>query len=442
MTEIRPEEKRVVVVGAGLAGLCCARRLQKEGCNVHLYEATDSVGGRLRTDVVDGFRLDRGFQALFATFPAVRKELDLERLDMRPFEPGALVIWKGRLYPFIDPSRRPKQLLQTMFSGLFSPADKFRLLKLRRILMRLDLTDIFLLPDQSTKRLPQGRSDSRLRLSITLFDLIFGGIFLQRGLETSARMFGFIFKMLMEGDAAVPAGGMNAIPRQISRDLAEQTLHLGQPVTGLVLDQERVTGITLADGSVVPADIVVVATTADIAAHITGIQLPAEKRSATCLYFEIPNAFTASKSVMFFADPNKFTGAISLVNNATIITNIAPSYAPEGKHLLSVSIIGEPRLTDEQMVSRARREIGSHFKDANAEEWRVIRIYRISWAQFSQPTGIFDRLPTAETDVPGLILSGEIICNSSIQGAMEAGQKAASAVLYAIGKKKKRDRRD
>jgi phytoene dehydrogenase-like protein len=436
-----PLEATIVVVGAGLAGLCCTRRLQREGCNVHLYEATESVGGRLRTDVVDGFRLDRGFQVLMTAFPALRKELDVEQLDLQPFDPGALMIWDGALYPFSDPFRKRKNLIQTAFSGIISPRDKLKLLKLRRLIMGLDLTDVFLLPDCSTADYLTGFGFS-LQFIDNFARPVFGGIFLQRGLETSARMFGFIFKMLMEGAAAVPAGGMNAIPRQISGDLAENTLHLARPVVGLLRDRDRVTGIVLADGSEVPADVVVVATPADIAAHLTGIQLPEEKRSATCLYFEIPKAFTASKSVMFFADPNKFAGGNSLVNNATIITNIAPSYAPEGKHLLSVSVIGEPRLTDEQMVSRARREIGSHFKDANAEEWRVIRIYRISWAQFSQPTGIFDRLPTAETDVPGLILSGEIICNSSIQGAMEAGQKAASAVLYAIGKKKKRGRRD
>jgi phytoene dehydrogenase-like protein len=313
------------------------------------------------------------------------------------------------------------------------------LLKLRHLLRGLDLTDIFLLPDQSI-------SDylTEFGFSAQFIDNfirpIFGGIFLQRGLETSARMFGFMFKMLLEGDASVPAGGMNAIPRQISRDLKENTLHLGRPVTGLIRSQQRVTGITIGDGAEAPADIVVIATPADIAAHITGIQLPTEKRSATCLYFEIPNAFTTSKSVMVFADPNEYAGGNSLVNNATIITNTAPTYAPEGKHLLSVSVIGEPRLTDEQMVSRARREIGSHFKDANVDEWRLIRIYRIPWAQFSQPAGIFGRLPTLNTAIPGLILSGEIVCHSTIQGALEAGRKAADEVLYAIGKKKKRDR--
>jgi phytoene dehydrogenase-like protein len=433
-----PPDKTVVVVGAGLAGLCCTRRLQREGCDVHLYEATDGVGGRLRTDVVDGFRLDRGFQVLLTAYPAVRQELDLARLELRPFEPGAVVIWNGRHYPFYDPFRKRKHLLQSACSGLFSPADKLRLLKLRKMLMGLDLTDIFLLPDQSIDNYLTEFGFSP-RFINNLVRPLFGGIFLQRGLETSARMFGFVFKMLLEGGAAVPTGGMNAIPMQIAKDLAENTLHLRRPVTGLLRDQGKVTGIALADGTEVAADVVVIATPADIAAHITGLRLPEEKRSATCLYFEIPKAFTASKSMMIFADPNLYAGGNSLVNNATIITNVAPSYAPEGKHLLSVSVIGEPRLTDEQMVSRARREIGSHFKDARAEEWRLIRIYRIPWAQFSQPAGVFNRLPAAETGIPGLILSGEIVSSSTIHGALVAGKKAAAAVLYAIGKKKKRD---
>src|SRR5580700_5871863 len=110
MADTSPEEKSVVVVGAGLAGLSCARRLQREGCSAHLYEATDSVGGRLRTDVVDGFRLDRGFQVLFTAYPALRKELDLARLDVKQFDPGALFVWNGALYPFGDPFRMPRRI--------------------------------------------------------------------------------------------------------------------------------------------------------------------------------------------------------------------------------------------------------------------------------------------------------------------------------------------
>jgi len=439
MVEGTPEQKKIVVVGGGIAGLCCTRMLQREGCNAHLYEATNDVGGRVRTDIVDGFRLDRGFQVVLTAYPALRKELDLEQLDLQPFEPGVLVAWNGRLYPFDDPFRRRKRLIGSMFSGVITTGDKLKLLKLRKMLLGLDMTDIFLLPDRSTSDYLNAFGFSAQFID-TIARPLFGGIFLQRGLETNAKMFGFIFKMLMEGEAAVPAGGMSAIPRQVSKDLVENTLHLKCPVIGLTRAGGRVTGITLADGTEVAAGIVVVATPADIASHITGIPLPTDKRSSTCLYFEIPKPFTASKSVMVFADPNKYAGGNSLVNNATIISNIAPSYAPEGKHLLSVSVIGEPRLTDEQMASRARREIGSHFKDANAEEWRLLRVYRIPWAQFAQPAGIFDRLPTTNTGIPGLMLSGEIICNSSIQGALESGQKAATAVLYEIGKKIRRQR--
>src|SRR5580658_4267851 len=113
MAEASPEEKTVVVVGAGLAGLCCARRLQREGCDAHLYEATDGVGGRLRTDIVDGFQLDRGFQVVLTAYPALRRELDLSRLDLRPLDPGALVICNGRLFPFTDPFRRRRGFIQS-----------------------------------------------------------------------------------------------------------------------------------------------------------------------------------------------------------------------------------------------------------------------------------------------------------------------------------------
>lgn len=440
MTKERPEDNTVVVVGAGLAGLCCTRTLQRAGYKVDLYEATDGVGGRVRTDVVEGFRLDRGFQVLFTAYPSMRKEVDLPALDLRPFDPGADVVWDGSIYPFTDPFRRPKRLFQSAFSGLFPPADKVRLLKLRKLVTSLDLTDIFLLPDQNIHDFLAEFGFSPQFIDRFIRPL-YSGVFLQRGLETSARMFAFVFKMQSEGEVVVPAGGMNAIPLQIARDLSPDSVHLMSPVMGLVKQDGQIAGITLGDGSTVSADVVVVATPADIAAHLTGLKLPQDKRSTTCLYFEIPRAFTNSRSPMVFADPNKYAGANSLVNNAIIITNVAPSYAPEGKHLLSVTIIGEPRLSDDEMASRARREIGSYFQNAEPEKWRLIRVYRIPWAQFAQPVGIFGRLPGVDTGVPGLILSGEIISSSSIHGALDSGRRAANAVLYATGKKTKIDRR-
>ncbi|MFZ5833144.1 MAG: FAD-dependent oxidoreductase [Planctomycetota bacterium] len=93
----------VIVFGAGLAGLCCARRLMESGRDCLLLEASDGVGGRVRTDLVEGFRLDRGFQVLLTAYPAAQAILDYDRLDLRPFYAGAIVLHAGRFHRVADP---------------------------------------------------------------------------------------------------------------------------------------------------------------------------------------------------------------------------------------------------------------------------------------------------------------------------------------------------
>ena len=87
---------RVIVVGAGLAGLTCAKVLAERGIEVVVYEASDGVGGRVRTDERDGFLLDRGFQVYFTAYPVSRRHLDHKALNLRTFDPGAIICRGGK----------------------------------------------------------------------------------------------------------------------------------------------------------------------------------------------------------------------------------------------------------------------------------------------------------------------------------------------------------
>jgi len=440
MTGTAEVNSRVVVIGAGLAGLCCARILQRAGLTVDVYDAAAAVGGRVRTDIVDGFRLDRGFQVLFTAYPAVKKELDLAALDLKPFDPGAQLFLNGELHAFYDPFRQPLKAIPGITSSLFRFQDKVKLYQFRKMVVGMDLTDIFLLPDENIRDYLHAYGISSKFMDVFVRPFA-GGVFLQRGLSTSVRNFAMVFKMVSEGVAAVPAAGMAAIPRQIAADLTPDSIHLKSKVRALLKVEERVTGIVLEDGTEVLADNVVVATAADVAAELTGLKLPEEHRSVTCLYFEVPTKFTSSRSLILFPEPNKYAGAVSLVNSAALISNVAPGYAPEGKHLLSVSVIGTPNLTDERMAEIIRREIGGHYKSSDPDSWRLLRVYRIPWAQYAQSPGISKRLPSADTGIPGLILSGEILCNSSIQGALESGERSAEEVLVRVGLKTRKERK-
>jgi phytoene dehydrogenase-like protein len=415
------EARRVVVVGAGLSGLVCARTLQRAGQEVHLYEASDGVGGRVRTDALDGFLLDRGFQVLFTAYPAIQREMNLDALQLHAFDPGALIYWNGKRHLLADPFRMPSQAFAAATSPLFGMGDKMKVARLRTLLMGKTIEEIFAMPDQTIEGYLRefGFSGDFLDNFIRPF---YGGIFLERELSTSARMFAFVFKMLSEGDTALPERGMGALGTQLASDLLPGTLHLNAPVRELARRNGQVAGVVLEDGATVDADRVVIATEADMAASLTGLNLPTERRASTCLYFAVPEAFYPDKLILLFTGKH-------LVNNATLLTNVAPSYAPPGKHLLSVTALGNPELSDAELARQAQRELQGFLPEANPEDWHLLRVYRIHWAQFAQPVGIWERLPAPQTEHPGLILAGEITVSSSLHGALEAGARAAQLAM-------------
>ncbi|MGH2478782.1 MAG: FAD-dependent oxidoreductase, partial [Ktedonobacteraceae bacterium] len=216
----------IIIIGAGLAGLTCARELVREGQRVLVLEASEQAGGRLRTDMhEDGYRLDRGFQVLFTAYPAAQRHLNYDNLKQRFFEPGALLVKAGKLYEIADPLREPGRILPGMLNPLLSATDKLRALQLRGKITRLSTAEIF-----AGKGQPGGQDEStedylrRLGFKENGFIANFarpfyGGIFLDRSLSTSARMFQFIFKMLATGSVILPAEGIRAVPEMLASAL-------------------------------------------------------------------------------------------------------------------------------------------------------------------------------------------------------------------------------
>jgi phytoene dehydrogenase-like protein len=415
-------QRSVVVVGGGLSGLCCARTVQRAGHIAHVYEAGDGVGGRVRTDTVDGFRLDRGFQVLFTSYPALRQELNLDALDLQLFTPGARIYHEGCSYVVADPLRKPTQLLATVTAPLFPLCDKLNVARLTAMLAGMSIHQIFQLPDQTMEAFLRayGFTDAILE---TFFRPFFGGIFLETGLETSVRMFAFVYKMLAQGQTAVPAGGMGELAQQIADDLTPGSLSLNARVTALLTKQDRVVGIRLEDGQKIEGDCVVLATEFDRAAQLAGLNLPATWRVSTSVNFALPEPLYREKLVALFTAPNR------LVNHAAMISNVAHSYAPAGSHLLSCTILGEPAMPDVELADCVRAELAPLFPSADTSRWHLLKVYRLPHAQYAQPTDIWTKLPEQKTLRPGLILAGEIACSSSLHGALVAGQRAAALAL-------------
>jgi len=402
----------VVVVGAGLAGLAAARVLQQAGRTVRLIEASDGIGGRVRTDHVDGFQLDRGFQVLLTAYPEARRQLDYDALRLCAFEPGALVHRDGRFNTVGDPFRRPTTALPTALARIGSIPDKLRIAALRRRVRSGAAADLLRGPDQRSVDMLRERGFSEAMID-RFFRPLFGGIQIDPSLTTSSRMFDIIFRSLSEGDSAVPAAGMGAIPAQMASHLTPGTIELGRAVVAIDGPSVR-----LADGEVIDALAVVVAAEGPAAAGL--LHLPeVGSKPVACVYFDAPVAPTTSKYVLLDGD-----GAGPALNVA-IMSNVAPSYAPEGRHLIAAAVPAPPT-TPADLEAAVRSQLRGWF-GPQVDQWRHLRTYRIAHGQPDQSPPFHPKQQVSLGN--GLFVCGDHRDTGSIQGAMFSGRRCAEAVL-------------
>lgn len=421
---------KIVIVGAGLAGLVCGRTLQRAGHTVEILEASDGVGGRVRSDKVNGFTLERGFQVLFTAYPAAKRQLDFKRLDLKYFDPGAIISKDGQRYVLSDPIRDPASVVSSALAPVVTLGDKVRTGLLAAELLTQKIGKAIAGPDTTIEEFLQQRgfSDKYINNFIRPF---FGGIYLVDPLKVSAKAFKFDFKMLSQGGTTLPAGGVSRIPEQLAEELfTRDAVRLNAKVAELVKDSEgRYTGAKLESGEIVSGDVVVVSVPVPEAARLTGSEaLPRGHTSTVNLYYSGPAPLYGGKKLVLNANPQPF------VNNLMQVTNVLPDRAPSGQHLLSCTVLGVPDESDEVLYQKGLEDVARIFKgDATAEAalpgYKPLALYRISYGQFAQPPGVHRTLPGNYSGQPGLYFAAEFTEASSLNAAMISGEKAARLIV-------------
>jgi phytoene dehydrogenase-like protein len=405
----------IIIVGAGLAGLTAAKVLKAAGKSVKILEASDRIGGRVKTDEVDGFLLDHGFQVLLTAYPEAKRFLDYKKLDLRKFIPGALILNKYGISQIGDPLRQPSALFTTLLSPVGTLGDKLKMLGLKLNLALKNIDHIFNNKETTTLTYLKnaGFSDQMIR---QFFRPFMTGIFLENELKTSSRMFEFVFKMFSEGDTAIPAKGMSMIPKQLAQGLLNEELTLNEKVTAINSNE-----VSTSNGNHYNAGAILLTTNHPD----TAIALKLNNRPPKSVV-----------SIYFAAEKPPFTKPLialntlddKLVNNVAVMTQISPDYSSDGRSLISVSLIGDyEKNTSADRSPQVINELKRWYPEAVT--WKHIKTYAIPYALPN------DEKVRNEPDRGGLkinehcFICGDHLLNGSINAAMKSGRLAAEAII-------------
>ncbi|NKN32125.1 NAD(P)/FAD-dependent oxidoreductase [Marichromatium bheemlicum] len=406
----------VIVIGAGLSGLACAVHLHEAGLTPLVLEAGERIGGRVATERRDGFLLDRGFQVLQTWYPEARRMFDYQRLDLRPFYPGALSWFDGRLHRVSDVWRRPLRLPQMITSPVGTVADKWRLLRFRHQALAGDLTTLYTRPETSAASRLEALGFSP-RIRERFFLPFFSGVFFDPKLEISSHAFEFVFRAFALGDTALPAQGMEQLPRQLATRLPSGVIRLGSRVERL--ERGRV---QLASGQWLRARAVVIATDGNTAATLLG-EPQQPMRATTSIHFAAPHPPFSGNELVINGSGR------GVINSLLCPSNLSEYYAPPERALVTVNCLGASHNPD-TLETQLRRELVTWFGESVAE-WERLAVHRIPQALPLQRPPVM-----AQTKAPQrgerLWLCGEAAGPTSIHWALVGGRLAAEAVVGSV----------
>lgn len=407
---------KITIIGAGISGLTAAVYLYRKGYEIQIIEASERVGGRIKTDLVKGFRLDRGFQVLLTEYPECKALLDYKKLNLKSFLPGATVLYENGQFDIADPFRRPSALFDTVFAPVGSLKDKINTFFLKNKLVKTSVDNLFAQTETDTITALQKYGFSTKMIN-RFYKPFFSGIFLENNLQTSSNMFDFVMKMFSEGDAAIPELGMEEIPKQLLEILPENAVLYNLKVTTIENDK-----IICENGQVFESDKIIIATEAT--AFASQFIAPAKQHfnSVTTVYFETEIAPTDKAIVVLNASENKIW-----VGNITVLSNVSKKYAPKNKVLIAVSNNGLSKIDDETLVHNIKEELRFWYGDM-VDNWKHLKTYRIDYALPNQ-NSVSNEVTKADLQLSeNLFICGDHLMNGSINAAMKSGRLVAELI--------------
>jgi len=409
---MKQKSPSIHIIGGGISGLIAARVLEEHGLSATIIEATDRLGGRVKTDVLDGYSLDHGFQVLLTAYPAAKKYLDFDALALQEFLPGSAIFKNGKQKIIGDPLRNLSLLLPTLVSGIGTVNDKLKILALNRRLKKKSIQNIFAEKEQTTISYLENIGFSEAIIT-DFFIPFFSGIFLENKLETSSRMFEFVYKMFGEGNAALPKDGIQAIPKQLFEKLKSTTIIFNTKVKSLENGN-----IKLESGETLKSNFTIIATQAS--GLVSNLKNQATLwKSCDTLYFEVAKREIRKPLIGLIAAPN------TLINNIFYHTSLQTS-ATATKELLSVTVVNRQNLTNKQLVAKVQKELKEL---CNIDSCTFIKQYNIPMALPNLQDIQYEMLPSETRLTETIFLAGDTQLNGSLNAAMIAGERAALEVI-------------
>ncbi|MFP4846751.1 NAD(P)/FAD-dependent oxidoreductase [Winogradskyella sp. PE311] len=406
---------KIHIVGSGISGLIAAKTLEAQGFAPKIIEATSRVGGRVKTDLVNNYQLDHGFQVLLESYPEAKKHLDYEVLSLQKFKPGAVIFKNGKSQTIGDPLRDFSLFFPTLKATVGTLNDKLKILKLNTSLKRKSIEDIFESENKSTFQYLKEKGFSDGIIS-DFFKPFFSGIFLEPNLETSSRMFEFVYKMFGEGLAVLPKEGIGVIAEHLLSQLNQTKIFYNSKVKSVTTNN-----ITLENGEQLDTDYTIIATEPNLI--VPDLERNTDSwKSCYNLYFEVKNKVIKGALIGLISDANAIINNICYCNNSGVNNS-------SDKQLLSVTVVKPIKLSEKELVKQVESELQQF---CNISTSNFVKMYHIKKALPDLEYLRADIDPKDTKLKSNIFLAGDYLLNGSLNAAMISGERAAEGVLESV----------